>query len=296
MAEPIIVGAEDLEKVVSLLREYTQKLRSLCEERATWRYRRMQVGMTAGMAMMGLLAMVYIFKFSFSQASPVTEKLLPMLVPLIAMLLGTFVVAYTSFGRRFATGAEAEQVAATLERLVKLASQYGEHARFRIGDRFEYELRLAEAEGALKTFSRIFGIQEPKSKFGREFELDPDFLTALRFVYDEQRNSGFRYLIEHICGPIDKAVPRLLKSLTFEDFIDDVGYKIVIREDVGIVKDGKPVSGMVGAMSFGIPSSTKQGWSKAEFLIQMDHTIVMNEQTKAYFDWLFRELKKHVGK
>ncbi|MBM3502143.1 MAG: hypothetical protein FJX74_26115 [Armatimonadetes bacterium] len=60
---------------------------------------------------------------------------------------------------------DAQQIAATVERLIRLCSQYGEHAAERVGDRFEFELRLAEAEGALRTYRELFRHEAVTGRF-----------------------------------------------------------------------------------------------------------------------------------
>ncbi len=51
---------------------------------------------------------------------------------------------------------DVHQVASTVERLLRTASQYGEHATQALGDKFEFDIRLAEAEAALRVYRNVF--------------------------------------------------------------------------------------------------------------------------------------------
>lgn len=148
----------DLEKLMLLLREYTQKLRAMCEDRATVQYRTFQMSAVA----VGVLGAVMVTVAAFFEKDAKFEFLAKSFAPIGIVMALFFVILNVKSGRRSYMATEAEQVAATVERLVKLASQYAEHSSLRIGDRFEFELRLAEAEGALHTFRRIFQRAEQK--------------------------------------------------------------------------------------------------------------------------------------
>lgn len=127
-------------------------------------------------------------------------------------------------------------------------------------------------------------------------KLDPDFLTTLRFILDDRRAQGYRYLIENTVGPIDKAIPILIKSKTFDEFMKKSGYAITVSNKVDIIKDNEPNPKMTGAMTFGTPSPGEpKGVARAEFLILSDQAVIMNVAAKGHFDWVYQELKKQIG-
>ncbi len=147
----------DLEKLLGLLNEYTGKLREVCEEIRTARYRRFQ---SMIMAAIGLSAAGAMFAIWFVVGGPPTKGAYIATMGVAVVIGATFVAFMTwtwmlRIRRQLPMGVE--QVAATVERLIKLASQYQEHASQRIGERFEFELRLAEAEGALRVYRSLTG-------------------------------------------------------------------------------------------------------------------------------------------
>src|ERR1039457_6483537 len=155
---------EDLTKLMVLLQEYTQKLRIFCEERVTMRYRREQISMiiTVGfIVLVAALVPLFLSVLTEQKSTDFFRSIFPLAVAAIFVPFAWFMWSQTGFGGRSTRHltSDVEQVAATVERLIKLASQYAEHSQLRIADRFEYELRLAEAEGALKTFHRVFRIE-----------------------------------------------------------------------------------------------------------------------------------------
>lgn len=128
-------------------------------------------------------------------------------------------------------------------------------------------------------------------------KLDPDFLTTLRFIIDDSRNTGLRYLIEHTIGPIDKAIPFLIESRTFKEFIEKIEWNIKIQNDLDTMKP--PIFdevGIMGMMSFAVPAPKEErGFGKACFATCKDKTVIMNNYAKRHFDWMIEELNKHAG-
>lgn len=150
---------DDFEKLSSLIREYTMKLRSTCEMRVKDRYRRnlmllaLVVGLTILFAVMYLLLNPNWVGESSSFRDPLFSPFLT-----IALILSPIISISASLFLRssFRYSYDAELVAATVERLVRMASQYNDHAKNRIGDQFELELRLSEAEATLKMYRKVF--------------------------------------------------------------------------------------------------------------------------------------------
>ncbi len=125
--------------------------------------------------------------------------------------------------------------------------------------------------------------------------LDPDFMTALRFVIDDRVNKGLRSLIEYTTGAVDKAVPLLLDSSTFDEFMQKSGCSVRIQNDYDLHTAPLPPSGFVGSMEFGAPDESGNGYQTAEFTAFHDGTVIMNEVAKRHFDWIVGELHRHVG-
>lgn len=128
-------------------------------------------------------------------------------------------------------------------------------------------------------------------------KLDPDFLTTLRFILDDSQNSGLRYLIEHTIGPIDKAIPFLFESRTFDEFIKKIGWNVKIQNDLGTKKPSLlDEDGIMGMMKFAVPAPKEErGFGSACFATCKDQTIIMNNYAKRHFDWIIEKLNMHTG-
>lgn len=129
-------------------------------------------------------------------------------------------------------------------------------------------------------------------------KLDPDFLTTLRFIIDDSHNHGLRYLIEQTIGPIDKAIPFLIKSRTFDEFIKNIGWNVKIKNDLDTMK--RPgldkESDLMGMMQFGVLAPKEEsGFGTAWLGTCKDKTVLMNNYAKRHFDWMIEELNKHTG-
>lgn len=127
---------------------------------------------------------------------------------------------------------------------------------------------------------------------------DPDFSTTLRFILDDSHNSGLQYLIKHTIGPIDKAIPFLIKSRTFDEFIKNIEWNVKIRNDLDTIKPSvlDYELDMMGMMHFMVPAPKEDmGFGKACFAICKDKTLIMNNYAKCHFDWMIEELNKHAG-
>ncbi|NEO88733.1 MAG: hypothetical protein F6J87_31585 [Spirulina sp. SIO3F2] len=154
----IRVGAGDLDRLLQLLSEYTAKLRKLCEERAERRNRLMQSTALMTTAMVVLVTFFYEF-IGRDKATDSQVKII-----MIAGMSVPMVFAFTRAlpGTRLTYGYDAKQVYVTVERLIKTASQYSEHSSRRLSDKFEFDLRLAEAEAAMHMYRELFGTSPSK--------------------------------------------------------------------------------------------------------------------------------------
>lgn len=170
------VDSGDFEKLQQLLKEYTAKLRQVCDAKAKDNYRKdfiFNAGMFLGVIVFIGLGSSVIFRLEIPLATKI-NYLLPFSI--IGMLLWTssyfLFISLKNIGfllpiktptyreSRFS----AETLAISLEKIIKLASQYSEHAMSRMSDKFEIDLRLAEAEATLLMYHDLFKYFRKKSR------------------------------------------------------------------------------------------------------------------------------------
>lgn len=147
------IDREELDKLVRLLQEYTAKLREVCEHRADTRLRLIQIVGIMGAVMAGLMS-VFIFSFEVQSSNLGTSMAI---IPAVVIVFMTMYL--TMMKSRFRYSFDADRIAASVERLVRLASQFNEHSGKSVSDKFELDLRIAEAEGALRYYQRIFQVE-----------------------------------------------------------------------------------------------------------------------------------------
>jgi|WetSurMetagenome_2_1015567.scaffolds.fasta_scaffold64615_4 hypothetical protein len=161
------IASSDLAQLMQLLKEYTGKLRDICDSVRQNKFRRMQTAMLMAIGLMGggaaCAAVLLKQDFPFEMRSLMAVGIGGVMAIATVWWFATLRLRFLS-PRSF----DSEQVAATVERLVKLASQYQEHSVQRIGERFEFELRLAEAEGALRAYKRLTGEGNERSESRNE--------------------------------------------------------------------------------------------------------------------------------
>lgn len=149
----------DFEKLTILLMEYTEKLRRVCEAKSRARFRQLQLSAI----IMSTFAALISFAFIFNEKSKILE--ITSIIPVAVSVMVCFYVFFQTYSRS-GVSFDAHHLAATVERLIRLASQYNEHASRRIGDRFELDLRIGEAEGALRLYQRLFNTTEGSQDSG----------------------------------------------------------------------------------------------------------------------------------
>lgn len=153
-----VTSRNDIEKLMSLLREYTEKLRAICDEYSDVRMRRYQSMVISIVALAtGALSFVsYAAKGSIFILN--SEFAIPLLLGVIGVTFSLFFTQFAADSRsRFRGAYDAHQVASTVQRLIQTASQYNEHSSQKISDKFEFELRLSEADAALRIYEDLFG-------------------------------------------------------------------------------------------------------------------------------------------
>lgn len=150
---------DDFSKVLQLLEEYTTKLSHICDQKLQADYRTLLIHGILGALCVFFITIVGFMAFGDSKGFSGTAIMGAFLAFGVILTLLIYMVGFHFLlGRpyRFKFAFDADQIAATIERLIKLCSQYGEHSLKHISDRFEYELRLAEAEATLKLYYTVF--------------------------------------------------------------------------------------------------------------------------------------------
>ena len=146
--------SKDLDKMLSLLKEYTVLLREICRQELDRRSRLNSIRSLLGVTAAGVT--VFVFRLSPIDVSKLPDPGFWQSVSLgLAVLIG-FGSVISLFKQSDKYTYDAYQVAFTLGKLTQMVSQYSEHATNRISDKFELDLRLAEAEGVLRMHRQVF--------------------------------------------------------------------------------------------------------------------------------------------
>lgn len=155
---PAAASVQDLDKILLLMKEYGEKLRSITDDYSTFRSRQLQTLAVMFIAIITGATTVYAYIFDRKELTyQLNDQLIPIMVATIGAVGAFFVLSTTLLARRrYRHSYDAHQIAATVERLIQMGSQYKEHASNRIGEKFEFELRLAEAEAALRLYQDVF--------------------------------------------------------------------------------------------------------------------------------------------
>lgn len=121
---------------------------------------------------------------------------------------------------------------------------------------------------------------------------DQKFLKAIRFMV-EDRCSAYRNLIEHSIGSLETAVPILLDSNNFDEFLHKSGWWLEVKRPDQIYSF--PTEGSK-TMTFNLPleQQRQKEVTTGYLIIGKDKKIRMTEKEKEHFDWLHQELRKVI--
>ena len=147
----------DVNKLMALMKEYTATLRATCEHEVNRRYRFMIFNLTMFSICVFLVggSAVVLRYVSTSTYTLIGGTGLIMLVSLAWLLYGR-----EGFGHgRYSE--DADELAATVGRLIEISYQYRQHASKRVADKFEFDLRLTEADAVMRTYKSLF---KPRAK------------------------------------------------------------------------------------------------------------------------------------
>jgi hypothetical protein len=121
---------------------------------------------------------------------------------------------------------------------------------------------------------------------------DPKFMAAVNYILDEDRAKGLKTIVEHTVGTADNAVPYVLKSETFDDFISNAGLDLVIDEAVQVSFQYNRL--MLEGGAFGVPAHNNPlDYERAVFVVASDNVIYMNSAAHWHFEWSYSQFKKH---
>lgn len=149
------VSTEDVQKMMSLVQEYSEKLRIMCENYIE-RKAKTQQSLLMMFAFFGAIALSSLSFISIPFISDQNkDNIMPILSSFVlAATIATSIMIMAT--RKVRDYYDIHQVAMTVERLIRTASQYGEHSIQNLSDKFEFDIRLAEAEAALRVYKNIF--------------------------------------------------------------------------------------------------------------------------------------------
>jgi hypothetical protein len=120
---------------------------------------------------------------------------------------------------------------------------------------------------------------------------DPKFLEILNYIIDEARAKGLRTIVENCLGAVDKAVPFVQQSETFDEFLENAGLKLVVIDSD---KTSIAYPNLNGHFQFGVPSQDNPLANDfASVTIEGTHIVHMNRPAHTHFDWSFVTFKRH---
>lgn len=151
------MSKSDTAKLMSLIQEYSDKLRALCVAYADTRAKRQQI-VLASATLLTVIAAVSAFSAKlFVPSADINSSAFSIIAALLGAGVAIIPLLWVAPQARARSLYDVHQVASTVERLLRTASQYSEHAAQTLGDKFEFDIRLAEAEAALHVYRNVFG-------------------------------------------------------------------------------------------------------------------------------------------
>jgi len=155
-------SVRDADKMLALIQEYADKLRALCDAYLEEKIKRQQFVLSAATALF-IMGVTFTFGISSLAKLQSSEVFGGTIAAISATTAVMFLVFFRSSAKRTMRSYDLHQVASTVERLLRTASQYSEHASQSLGDKFEFDIRLAEAEAALRMYKDVYGEAERNS-------------------------------------------------------------------------------------------------------------------------------------
>lgn len=123
------------------------------------------------------------------------------------------------------------------------------------------------------------------------------YLQTMKWLLDS-RDHGKHYsdLAKSLHGGLDVAVPIMLKTSSFDEFVNMSGYKIDIATEIPNVSAIEDMGVLKSLTFFTIyPYENKDEEDSGSILLRTDsNSIFMNYSAKEYFDFLHKELHKII--
>jgi len=123
------------------------------------------------------------------------------------------------------------------------------------------------------------------------------YLKGTRFILSENENiKDLRHLSERISGGLDIAIPRLLESSTFEEFIRHSGGTLEILEDKDLNYASQKKEDPFINFSFRVVGFNENDRTPiiASLVLFKDKRLKLNKTAKEVFDKTFDEFKKET--
>lgn len=170
--EATIDKSAELSKLLSHLKEYTEKLRKINEAKRSEELLKTKIKAMSWVSFVIVVVMAY----GSLMASVGNAAYYRYFIALFAMSAVVFTFSqvqlwYFSYvGQKRYYSIEADVTATTVLKLSRIISQYNEQAGRKLGLDLEYELRVAEADGALSFYREVFNKEVPAEKYDFDFE------------------------------------------------------------------------------------------------------------------------------
>lgn len=196
MSNDLEEAVSDADRILALLGEYTDKLRRACERKLAQRRRRFQA-VAIYLILAAIFTVVLALILPAAQQVQVPDRSIWIASAVLGIFLIASIISWTiTLGSSW--DFEASHMARTVERLVRTASQYGEHASRNITNRFEFDLRLAEAETALLLFEKTYRttlstshkLDSPSLEIGSTMELVKKERDSVRERWQAERSTA----------------------------------------------------------------------------------------------------------
>jgi hypothetical protein len=151
--------SQDADVIVTLLAEYSQKLRLSYEE--LYRIRQSRFVFASAFSILviiGSMAIGISIKFEILKSN--FDMIIVIGVSALTFVLLFYMAFVVQLNKMGFMKREISVLASQLERLIRSASQFQEHGERNFGKRIELDLRLADAEGTLSLVSRVLRDRE----------------------------------------------------------------------------------------------------------------------------------------
>ena len=152
-------SSSEFSSIQNILIEYTERLRKICEKKYDAEIMKRQLIFC--FLLLDALAIIlivgfYMFGRQFDFPPYFQMSWYILLTGIIGMIFVTIVRR-----DKFTDTYDASRISASLEKIVKIASQYNEHCNNKISYKFDFQMRVVDAEETLALYRRIF----KKNKF-----------------------------------------------------------------------------------------------------------------------------------